>query len=262
MADLSEALAEISGTMGLRCNDRRWPSVTSRRGFLGGAVGLGAGATLGTALPRARRWPRRAAAESRDDGHVPFEGEHQAGITNHSPANALIAAFDIVATDRPELDGHVARLTDGRAVAHAGRAGAEPRPAAPADGQPHPRPGSRARASLTVTVGVGASLFDDRFGLADRSRRSSGRWSTSRTTRSIPTRTHGDLLLQLCADEPDACVHALRILMRATRSTLVLRWMLAGLPAAEHARQGPHEAPATCSGSRTAPPTRRRPTTR
>ena len=43
-----------------------------------------------------------------------------------------------------------------------------------------------------------------------------------------PTRTHGDLLLQLCADEPDACVHALRILMRATRATLVLRWMLPG----------------------------------
>ena len=29
-------------------------------------------------------------------------------------------------------------------------------------------------------------------------------------------------------DEPDACVHVLRILMRATRSTLVLRWMLPG----------------------------------
>jgi deferrochelatase/peroxidase EfeB len=43
-----------------------------------------------------------------------------------------------------------------------------------------------------------------------------------------PERTHGDLVVQICADTPEACVHALRILMRATRATLVLRWMLDG----------------------------------
>jgi deferrochelatase/peroxidase EfeB len=43
-----------------------------------------------------------------------------------------------------------------------------------------------------------------------------------------PARTHGDLLLQIGADSPDACLFALRQLMRRTRAGMVLRWTVEG----------------------------------
>jgi deferrochelatase/peroxidase EfeB len=196
----------------------------SRRGFLGGAVGLGAGATLGAALP-ARALAAAGAAGT--NGHVAFEGRHQAGITTPQPASALIAAFDVVATDRRELAGSMRDLTTAARWLTGGGPAPKRDPLLPPEDNlilgPDPTPNN-----LTVTVGVGASLFDNRYGLASR------KPELLRPMEHFPhdeideTRTHGDLVLQLCADEPDACVHALRILMRATRSTLVLRWMLPG----------------------------------
>ena len=43
-----------------------------------------------------------------------------------------------------------------------------------------------------------------------------------------PERSHGDLLLSIEAEHPDTVLFALRQLMRRTRSTLVLRWVLDG----------------------------------
>jgi deferrochelatase/peroxidase EfeB len=43
-----------------------------------------------------------------------------------------------------------------------------------------------------------------------------------------PARTHGDLVVQICADQKDACLHALRLLLRDTRGAFVLRWMEEG----------------------------------
>ncbi len=197
----------------------------SRRGFLGGAVGLGAGATLGAALPRSAL--AAAGAAVGDDGRIPFEGPHQAGITNHAPANALIAAFDVVATDGKEVEGMLRDLTEAARWLTTGGPAPKRDPLLPPSDNlilgPDPEP-----TSLTVTVGVGASLFDERFGLADRKPKQLRPMEHFNHDQIDPARTHGDLLLQLCASEPDACVHALRILMRATRSTLVLRWMLPG----------------------------------
>lgn len=196
----------------------------SRRGFLGGAVGLGAGATLGAALPQG---VLSAASAAEGDERVPFEGRHQAGITNHAPAHALIAAFDVVATDRREMADAMRALTDAaRRLTEGGSAPMRDPLLPPEDNLilgPDPTP-----SSLTVTVGVGASLFDQRFGLGDRKPAQLRTMEHFPHDQIDPARTHGDLLLQLCADEPDACVHALRILMRATRATLVLRWMLPG----------------------------------
>jgi deferrochelatase/peroxidase EfeB len=197
----------------------------SRRGFLGGAVGLGAGATLGAALPRSAL--SVAGASVGDDGRIPFEGPHQAGITNHAPSNALIAAFDVVATDAKEVQGTLRDLTEAARWLTTGGPAPKRDPLLPPSDNlilgPDPEP-----TSLTVTVGVGASLFDDRFGLAARKPKQLRPMEHFNHDQIDPARTHGDLLLQLCASEPDACVHALRILMRATRSTLVLRWMLPG----------------------------------
>ena len=40
--------------------------------------------------------------------------------------------------------------------------------------------------------------------------------------------SHGDLLITLAADRPDALLHALRQLMRATRRWLSLHWVVDG----------------------------------
>lgn len=207
----------------------------SRRGFLGGALGLGAGATLGTALPEGALTAAGAAVG--DDGRVPFEGRHQAGITNHAPADALIAAFDVVATDRQELAGAMRDLTEAARWLTSGGPPPKRDPLLPPSDNlilgPDPSP-----TSLTVTVAVGASLFDERFGLAGRKPRQLRPMEHFPHDQIDPTRTHGDLLVQLCASEPDACVHALRILMRATRSTLVLRWMMPGFQRPNTMSQG------------------------
>lgn len=196
----------------------------SRRGFLGGAVGLGAGATLAGALPKSAL---DVAGAAEGAGAVAFEGRQQAGITTPAPSHALIASFDVVASDRKDLAGALRALTaSARQLTAGGTPPARDPLLPPADNMilgPDPAPNH-----LTVTVGVGASLFDDRYGLADRKPAALRPMDHFPHDEIDPTRTHGDLVVQLCADEPDACVHALRMLMRATRDTLVLRWMLPG----------------------------------
>ena len=81
---------------------------------------------------------------------------------------------------------------------------------------------------LSVVVSVGASLFDGRYGLADRRPRELVRMPFLANDRLDPERSHGDLLLTLQAEHPDTVVFALRQLMRRTRSTLVLRWEVDG----------------------------------
>ena len=78
---------------------------------------------------------------------------------------------------------------------------------------------------LMATVSVGASLFDDRYGLADRKPRELVTMPFLANDRLDPERSHGDVLIALQGKEPDVCVHALRRVMRRTRSGLVLKWM-------------------------------------
>ena len=39
---------------------------------------------------------------------------------------------------------------------------------------------------------------------------------------------HGDVMVQICAGTPEMCNHVLRRIMKATRDTLVLKWLLPG----------------------------------
>lgn len=58
-----------------------------------------------------------------------------------------------------------------------------------------------------------------------------------------PARTHGDIAVQICAGHDDTCIHALRRIMRATRRTLTLAWMLPGF-------QRPNTLPVGRTGTR------------
>ena len=83
-------------------------------------------------------------------------------------------------------------------------------------------------ADLSIIFAVGASLFDDRFGLADRKPRELVQMPFLANDRLDPARSHGDVLLTISADTPDVCLFALRQLMRRTRGALVLHWMVDG----------------------------------
>jgi deferrochelatase/peroxidase EfeB len=76
-----------------------------------------------------------------------------------------------------------------------------------------------------ATVSVGASPFDDRYELADRKPRELVTMPFLANDRLDPARSHGDVLVTLQGKEPDVCLHALRRVMRRTRSGLVLKWM-------------------------------------
>ena len=77
-------------------------------------------------------------------------------------------------------------------------------------------------------VGVGASLFDDRFGLADRKPKELVTMPFLANDRLDPKLSHGDISIIFEAGHNDTVQFALRQLMRRTRSDLVLRWMIDG----------------------------------
>ena len=81
---------------------------------------------------------------------------------------------------------------------------------------------------LTITVGFGASLFDERFGLADQRPTQLTRMPSFPNDRLQPALSHGDLMVQICATDETSCLHALRYLMAGTRGDLVVRWLIHG----------------------------------
>jgi deferrochelatase/peroxidase EfeB len=87
-------------------------------------------------------------------------------------------------------------------------------------------------ARLTVTVGFGASLFEkdgaDRFGF--RSKKPLGLTEMPKFHGDSLQEmwTHGDIVVQACADDPIVCFHAIRNLAKASRGVAHLRWQQSG----------------------------------
>jgi deferrochelatase/peroxidase EfeB len=187
-----------------------------RRSFL-----VGAGATV-AALPAVAAAPAPAVP-----GPPALYGEHQPGITTPQQRQAVFAAFDVIAADRAELAGVLQTVTERVRLLVAG--GTPPTPgitAPPADSGvlgPDVPP-----TDLTVTVGVGASLFDDRYGLADRKPARLTPMREFPDDHLDPAQCHGDLSLQLCASDTDVLLHALRDIARHTRGGMQLRWRVDG----------------------------------
>src|SRR5262249_6183666 len=146
---------------------------------------------------------------------VQFHGAHQAGIFTPPQRAAAFAAFDVTASkaDLPGLfrilAGRARYLAQGGATVDQG-VGQPPAdsdvvgPFVAADG-------------LTVTVSAGASLFDERYGLADRKPAKLTAMPTFPNDTLVPAWCHGDLMLQICANNVDTAHHALRDLTKHTR---------------------------------------------
>ncbi len=216
---------------------------TNRRRFFGTAAataavalvaGGGAGYGIKTAADRekvtsAAGKPGGATSTDRSTLTVPFYGTRQAGITTAQQERLMFASLDVTSTDPQDLQfllgrwaALAARFTTGKTVS-----------ASPDDPAQPPFDSGEALDSgpysLTVTVGLGASLFDKRFGLADRmpaALRPLGMIPGDAVLQ--PELTGGDLCIQACADDPQVVFHAVRNMVRAARGTAVLRWSQLG----------------------------------
>jgi dye decolorizing peroxidase len=192
-------------------------AVNRRRLLTGGAAALAAGAALtqsGAAQSTTSRDGFGSEVES-------FHGPHQAGVATPPQAHALFLALDLkgdaARSPRDTLKAilklwtaDAARLTQG-----------EP---ALADTEPElaHRP-----SRLTVTVGLGFSVFD-RIGLPHRRPASATPLPSFATDQLEPRWCGGDLLLQICADDPIVVPHTARVLLKNVRAMTTQRWRQVG----------------------------------
>lgn len=208
-----------------------------RRRFLAAAAFGGLSATAMGACSGEEHSTAGAASGTGGPGYLPFRAPHQVGITAGHQSTGLMAAFDVVARDRDELAELFAGLTTEAERIMTGQPYEEREPAFPplhtgTVGNPPPP------ANLSVVVSVGASLFDERYGLADRRPVELEPMPILANDRLDPRRTHGDVLVSIASVHEDHDLFALRQLMRATRGTMTLRWMTEGFLRRTEARPG------------------------
>jgi deferrochelatase/peroxidase EfeB len=196
-------------------------SPAGRRSFLRGALAAGVAGSLTGAAASAAAAPDRATTPPAS----PFHGAHQAGILDRPRPRTIVAALDVVASGRGELTEFFRTLTDRARALTTGGAPADPGIGGPPADSGVLGPDVPA-AGLTVTAGVGASLFDDRYGLASRRPAALTPMRTFPNDDLDPDWCHGDVSLQLTAEDDDTVVHALRDIARHTRGEAQIRWRM------------------------------------
>jgi deferrochelatase/peroxidase EfeB len=202
------------------------------RSALLGATGL-AGASAGAVVVGDARGEQPAAASSSAlDDRIAYDGAHQAGILIAPRDHAILVAFDVIASDTARfVDGLRLLSAKSRELSQGTSFGIGEIDDPPTDsGTLGP---TIAPDALTVTIGLGASLFDDRFGLADRKPAHLTAMTAFPNDRLDPARTGGDVLVQINANQRDTAVHTLRELLRLARDVFAVRWTLDGFQSAD-----------------------------
>ncbi len=158
---------------------------------------------------------------------VPFHGVRQAGITTPVQRHASVLSLDVEATDRAGLEELLRTLTDRARFLTRGDAPPDPGIAAPPTDSGVLGP-VVVPDNLSITVGVGASLFDGRFGLANKRPPELTAMPTFPDDHLDPDLTHGDLSLQVCAENRDTVGHAVRDIAKYLRGAFAVRWRVDG----------------------------------
>lgn len=197
----------------------------SRRGLLLGGAALGGGAALAGAAAGAAV----AASAPSPDAEVvaddalgqavvnPF-GSHQAGIATPLQSFASVLALNLKpATDRVALSRLMRLWTDDIVRLTAGR---------PALADPVPELAT-VPASLTITVGFGPGIFAlDGLAPARPS------WLVALPEFAgdalLPEWTGGDVIVQVCANDPVTVAHAQRVLLNDAAAFSTLAWVQQG----------------------------------
>ncbi len=167
-----------------------------------------------------------------------FHGQHQSGIVTPRPAAGMLVSFDVLASDREDLE-RLLRTLDQR-IKFLMTGGPVPQvdpKLPPLDSGilgPVVTPDN-----LTITVSVGASLFDERFGLAAAKPKRLIRMVGFPNDALEPDCCHGDLSLQFCSNTADTNIHALRDIVKNLPDLLLVRWKQEGsVPPQAPARPG------------------------
>ena len=207
---------------------------------LAGATGAGLSHSVGGNTPKAVAAPASATSDTSPSASaadkefqqfsdrvqsiaVPFNGDHQSGITTPPPPYCTDVALDLQVTRASEVKELLQRFTAlGREFAQAGFPSPNGTTAPPADNgvlgagwQPD---------AFTLTIGLGDSLFDHRFGFANRKPKGLQAMEPFADDSLVPELTGGDISLQLCANSRDTINHALRMILHDTRGAWALKW--------------------------------------
>jgi deferrochelatase/peroxidase EfeB len=202
-----------------------------------GGAGLVVGGLTGTLLTgRPLDGPVASGDAEANSTTYPFFGAHQAGVTTAVQDHLHFAAFDMLpATDRSDLISLLrdwsyaaSRMTQGLQVSVSGALDGEPQAPPDDTGEALDLPAS----GLTVTFGLGPELFErdgeDRYGLAAQRPDELVRLPPFVGDALKAAWSHGDLCLQVCADDPQVAVHAVRNLSRIAFGRAAIRWSQMG----------------------------------
>ncbi|MDN8599811.1 iron uptake transporter deferrochelatase/peroxidase subunit [Citrobacter sp. S2-9] len=215
-------------------------------GALGGALALAGGCPVAHAQ-KPQSAPGTLSPDARSETQ-PFYGEHQAGILTPQQASMVLVAFDILASDKAELERLFRLLT--RRIAFLTTGG-------PAPETPNPRLPPMdsgilgawiAPDNLTMTLSVGHSLFDERYGLQAQMPKKLQKMMRFPNDSLDAGLCHGDLLLQICANTQDTVIHALRDIIKHTPDLLSVRWKREGFISDHAARSKGKETPVNLLG--------------
>lgn len=212
----------------------------SRRGFLGmagmaataGALGLSPAGMAAAALDSSTAATPGAAIE-------PFYGRHQGGILSAQQRSLVFGAFDLSCGQRSEVIALLQRWT--AAAARMSRGDSAAPQGTQADGVA--ADGGSAlglgAARLTITFGFGPGLFErdgvDRYALASRRPAALVDLPKFNGDQLLPEKSGGDLGVQVCADDPQVALYALRQLNRLAQGVAALKWLQTGFASAPRA---------------------------
>lgn len=209
---------------------RRQVLTAAAAGVGGAAAGLGLAACASGSASDGPSEAERRGPDTRPHGQLtePYFGEHQAGIVTPAQAHATFVGLDL----RPKvgrtetvrmlqlLSDDAARLTQGK----------------PALGDTEPEMAALP-ARLTVTFGFGPGLFD-RVGLAARRPPSVAAMPAFPGEKLQDRWSGGDLLLQVCSDDPITLAHSVRMLLKDAREFASVRWTQRGFGLASGTADG------------------------
>jgi deferrochelatase/peroxidase EfeB len=205
----------------------------SRRRFLGLSATAGAGAIAATSGLRAASASAGAFADgatktpAEQAQLVSFEGDHQAAVLSEPTSATGFAAFDVTAGSRAELQDLLRTITERMRILYAGGLPENLGPGSPPEDNGVLGPSLPSK-QVAFVFGLGSTLFDDRFGLASKRPAKLTQMLSFPNDNLNPALCGGDLSIQVCAEDSDTVVHALRDLTKHTRGAMQPRWRLDG----------------------------------
>ena len=211
-------------------NDPEQFNLQRRRVLMGmGAAGVAlAGVALSCpAMAASPAQVTEAPSSERTQDRHDFLGKHQSGIVTPRPASGMLVAFDVLASDRQDLERLFRTLNERIAFLMKGGPVTQVDPKLPPVDSgilgPVVTPDN-----LTITVSVGESLFDERFGLSDVKPKRLIRMVGFPNDALEADCCHGDLSIQFCANTTDTNIHALRDIVKNLPDLLLVRWKQEG----------------------------------